>query len=338
MIDARKQRYLKSGLYVLIGILIIIGFIIGLQIVTGYIQVHTTPTGWKIIRPPNEVYTLLIDNDTVWTGGKDGVALIDRISGNQLQLPPNAPPFSYVRAIIKDNHGTIWIGHDGGLVQYLNGSWRIVAPQPDIPFTKTLSILERHDSSIVIGTALDVFEYNGVVWKSLINPGGPSIASADALFEDTNRNLWIGCDDPTHGALYRLRRSVWTIYTVNDNLPHSSVRMIRESTDGTIWVATGFANRGGIGLFKNETWTNITKQDGLAGQSTRSVYQDRDGRMWVGSEYDGIAVLEHGTWKVLTEKNGLAGNEVKIMNQDIENNYWLGTTKGLTRITNGTVI
>lgn len=94
------------------GILIVAGIIVGLQFMLGYLQVKSTPSGWQIIRPPDEVYTLLIVNDTVWTGGKDGVILIDRTTGKTLPLPGSPPSVSYVRSIIKDRQGTIWIAQD----------------------------------------------------------------------------------------------------------------------------------------------------------------------------------------------------------------------------------
>ncbi len=56
--------------YLITGILIIAGIMIILQNLLGFVQIHTTPPGWQIIRPPNEVSTLIIENDTVWTGGR----------------------------------------------------------------------------------------------------------------------------------------------------------------------------------------------------------------------------------------------------------------------------
>ena len=95
------------------GILIIVGILVCLQLFLGYLQVKNAPAGWQIIRPPGEVYTIHIENDTVWTGGKDGVILIDRITGRNVPLPGSPPPVSYVRSIIRDQWGTIWVAHDG---------------------------------------------------------------------------------------------------------------------------------------------------------------------------------------------------------------------------------
>lgn len=332
MPEKNSRKYICAAGQLIAGILIIAVIILVLQNILGFVQVRSAPPGWQIIRPPQEVSTLIIGNDTVWTGGKDGVMLIDRETGERNRTPGNAPSFGYVRQILKDTRGWIWIGHDGGLARFRDGSWEVIAPSAGAPFSKVLSLAERHDGSIVIGTELDVISYKDGIWTSLLGQNAPTIASADVLFEDIDGDLWAGCGQPTHGGLYRLNGSSWTSYTVNNGLPHLSVRGIFQARDGTLWVATGFSRHGGAALYTDETWTNLTVENGLAGESTRSVYEDDAGRMWIGSEYDGITVGSPGSWRILTEKDGLAGYEVKVMSQDPDGTYWLGTNSGLNRV------
>jgi ligand-binding sensor domain-containing protein len=330
------QTYTRSALQLACGILIIALVIVVLQTMTGVMQVQGTPPGWTIIRPPGEVSTLVIVNDTVWTGGKDGVILVDRLSGAGRKPPGNAPAFGYVRQILQDRQGWIWVGHDGGLACYRQGSWDVVAPAPGVPFIKVLSLAERRDGAIIIGTDGEVYSFNGREWQSLLNSPG-SLASADVLYEDNNGDLWAGCGSPAHGALYRLSGTTWTPFTVSNGLPHPAVRAITADKNGSVWVATGYSRMGGAARFDGKNWIGLTRADGLAGESTRSVYQDMSGRMWIGSEYDGIAVGTPGSWKILTEKDGLAGYEVKVMAQDPDGTFWLGTNHGLSRIEPGSL-
>ncbi|MEI6292679.1 MAG: two-component regulator propeller domain-containing protein, partial [Methanomicrobiales archaeon] len=240
----------------LVGILIIIAIIVMLQITLGYLQVKNTPPGWQIIRPPAEVSTLLIDNDTLWTGGKDGLILISRQNRALIPLPAGAPPMGYVRQIFRDHAGSIWIGHDGGLVTYANSSWQIVAPAPGIPFTRALSLAERNDGSMVVGTETDVFVNYGGGWRSLRAGTMPEITSADVLLATRSGDLWVGCGAPTRGELYRLNGTSWQRYTTSDGLPHQAVRALTEVSDGSIWVATGYSRNGGAGHYSNGVWTN----------------------------------------------------------------------------------
>ncbi len=332
-----RNLFVNIG-HLVAGILIIVVIVIILQATLGYMQVKSTPSGWEIIRPPSEVSTLLLDNDTLWTGGKDGIILISRTNRSRLPLPAGLPPTSYVRQIFRDHTGTIWIGHDGGLVKYTNASWQIIALGHGAPFTKVLSLTERSGGTMVAGTDIDVYMVDGSGWRSLRAEGMPEIASADVLLTTRSGDLWVGCGAPMRGGLYRLNGTLWQQYSVNDDLPHPAVRALTETGDGAIWVATGYSRNGGAALYSNGIWTNLTRADGLAGESTRSVFLDPPGRIWIGSEYDGIAVRENSTWKILTEKDGLAGYEVKTMVQDDEGVYWLGTNGGLSRISSDITI
>ena len=79
----RCRERLGAAGQLLAGILVIVIIILILQNLLGYVQVQSAPPGWQIIRPPHEVSTLIIVNDTVWTGGKEGVILIDRQLGDE---------------------------------------------------------------------------------------------------------------------------------------------------------------------------------------------------------------------------------------------------------------
>ncbi|HSQ92922.1 MAG TPA: hypothetical protein VLL74_01340, partial [Methanoregula sp.] len=122
------------------GILVIVIAIIILQNILGFVQVRSTPPGWQIIRPPDEAATIIIENDTVWTGGKDGLIIIDRATGSQISTPGSTPPFGYVRQILRDRDGWIWAAHDRGLARFRNGSWEVISPSPEVPFAKALSL------------------------------------------------------------------------------------------------------------------------------------------------------------------------------------------------------
>ena len=120
-----KHLAINAG-YLITGILIIAGIMVILQSLLGFVEVHTTPSGWQIIRPPDEVSTLVIENDTVWTGGKNGVIIINRSTSARTSIPEPSPSFGYVRQIMRDRNGWIWVGHDSGLARFRNGSWQVV--------------------------------------------------------------------------------------------------------------------------------------------------------------------------------------------------------------------
>ena len=126
----RFRNYLGAAGQLIAGILVVVLIIIIFQNLLGAVQVQSTPPGWQILRPPQEVSTLIIENNTVWTGGKDGIILIDRLTGARIVPRVPVPSFGYVRQILRDRDGGIWVGHDGGLARFRNNSWQVIAPRP----------------------------------------------------------------------------------------------------------------------------------------------------------------------------------------------------------------
>ena len=327
-----SRTLIRNVSLVAVGVLVVAVIVFTLQAALGLIQVKSTPPGWEIIRPPGEVYTILVDNDTVWTGGKEGIIRISRIDRFRIPLPPGAPPTSYVRQIFRDSRGTIWIAHDGGLLTFSGETWTVISPAPGVPFHRVMSIVELPDGSMVAGSDTDAFILTGTGWESLTSRGMPQIALAEVLLVTRDGDLWVGCGEPLRGALLRFDGATWFRYTADDGLPHPAVRALMEDSTGAVWAATGYSRNGGAARYHDGAWTSFTVSDGLAGESTRSVYEDKNGRIWIGSEYDGIAAGNNRTWTILSMKDGLAGNEVKTMIQDADGAYWLGTEKGLSWI------
>jgi ligand-binding sensor domain-containing protein len=314
------------------GILIIVAAILVAGFLLSHAQMLSTPAGFSIIRPPDEVSTILVDGDMVWTGGKGGVILFDRINRSVQPLPPGAPEFGYVREIAKDPEGSVWIAHDGGLARFSNNTWTSFGEHTGAPFSKSLSVISQADGSIWVGTEGKIVQYTNGTWIEIVPPPSITLASADVLFFDMSGDLWIGCGSPTYGGLFRYDGRNWTVYGLDNGLPHPVVRDVTESADGAIWVATGFSGQGGVARYSGGKWTAFTTADGLAGPSTRSVHEDRTGRMWIGSEYDGVLLRNKTADRTLKRKDGLAGNEVKVVREDREGTFWIGTDGGLSVI------
>jgi ligand-binding sensor domain-containing protein len=326
------KRNVPVALQVGAGILIIVAAILVAGFLLSHAQMLSAPAGFTIIRPPDEVSTILIDGDMVWTGGKGGVIMFDRTNRSTQPPPPGAPQFGYVRGIAKDPDGSIWIAHDGGLARLSRNAWTDFGEHNGAPFSKALSVISQADGSIWVGTEGNIVQYTKGTWIEIVPPPFITLGSADVLFFDSSGDLWIGCGSSTHGGLFRYDGRNWTVYGTDNGLPHPVVRDVTESADGAIWVATGFANHGGAARFYDGNWTAFTTADGLAGPSSRSVYEDKSGRIWIGSEYDGVLLRNKTTDRILARKDGLAGNEVKVVREDLEGTFWIGTEGGLSVI------
>lgn len=302
----------------------------GLQLLSKYRMSHL-PAGWKIMRPPTDISALLVQNDIVWCGGKEGLALFNRRTGTLIPLPKNSPRFGFVRALLYDQRGNVWVGHDFGLARYAQNGWTIISPSSMLTLEPVLSLCETRNGDIWVGGQGLVMCYGKAGWREISLPKTPRLASIDVIFEDRAGAIWLGCSGLT-GGLLRYAEKRWQAFGIADGLPHPAVDMLMQDNAGTIWVATGLANRGGLATFAQGRWRAAPLPSYFAGVKIRSIFQDRKKRYWIGSEYDGIAVRNEQRWRRLTQHDGLAGNEIKVVVEDCDGQFWLGSNTGLTCI------
>lgn len=289
----------------------------------------TLPEGWMLIRPPHEVSALAMQGDTIWAGGRDGLCAIDRHTGKLLPLPDGAPRMNYVKDLMVDAAGTLWVAHSRGLTCLAGGTWR--GSGEGAPEGPCLSVYETRGGAILVGTDSGLLRRDAGGWTR--PPGDPfADTTVEVIFQDRDGVMWFGSSHPTAGALTRFDGERWEVFGVDDGLPHGSINDIIQDSEGTIWVGTGFARRGGAAWLAPDGWHALTLEDGLAGEKVRSIFEDARGRLWFASEYDGVAIRDGASWQIITPLEGLAGWEVKESVTDSDGVLWLGTENGVSRI------
>ena len=292
------------------------------------------PHGRQIIRPPNEVSALAVEGGSIWAGGREGLFRIERASAQRIPLPRNPPPMRYVRDLLVDSSGKLWIAHNQGVTILDGGLWTqpVELEQPSLK-GPALALFEDSQRRIWIGLKKGLVTIQEQNFRVHEEVGEFEVNGVDVILEDRSGILWFGSSDPFHGGLLRFDGDSWRILTTADGLAHNSVNDILQDRAGNLWFGTGFSRKGGASKLNDSGWSTLGKADGLPGDKIRSLFEDRKGRLWIGSEYDGIAIRIDEGWRVLTPADGLAGWEVKEMVQDEDGIYWLGTESGLSRIT-----
>jgi len=295
------------------------------------------PLGFRIIRPPFEISALADAGDVILAGGRDGLFTLDR-DGTLLEGAPEDLSFRYIRALIAEKDGSLWIGHLHGLTHRSESGTRHWTEADGLPDPRVNALLREEGDRLWIGT------WNGVCiledgdlrpWEGTEQLLTPMVK---VMFRDSRGGLWFGSTISPEGGLSLFHRGEWHRFTMKEGLPHNNVNAVFEDREGVVWVGTGFMDRGGAAafVFSDGSWRMervLTREDGLAGEKVRSIFQDSNGVYYYGSEYDGvIRDVGDGDSMLLTEHNGLSSNEVKVFLEDGESVLWLGTKYGLTRI------
>ncbi|NCA98193.1 MAG: hypothetical protein EOM70_02325 [Clostridia bacterium] len=312
------------------------------------VTVQSAFPGFVVIDPPEEVSALAIQGDIVWAGGVDGLFRIDRVTYDVLAQTPEEASFTYTRAILVDQLGRVWVGHDQGVSCLAGGRWQTLSHKDGLPDNRVNALAEDPSGLIWAGTwggAVQIAPsddgLSALIIRTWTHSDGLVSDMVNVILPDAWGGIWFGSYNSRGGISYLTSAGDWRYWTVANGLPHEYVTSIFQDMDMNVWVGTGLLSEGGAAIFQCEgdAWTlvrTMTQDDGLAGEKVRSIFQSQDGRMWLGSEYDGVAIFgPSGLVTTLDRTTGLSDNEVKVMVQDKDGQIWLGTRYGITVITDG---
>ncbi len=290
--------------------------------------------GWSIIRPPNDVEALVIQDGWLWAGGKDGVVAIDRRSGAVVKTLACDPPLTYVQALLLDPNKTLWIGSATGLNRYDGKNCQ--AASEGLPDSRVNALYQDRAGRLWVGTWGGAAVREANTWR-VMTAARDGLASdmVNVIFEDRDGALWFGSYVAPAGGVSVCKAGSCRVFSTANGLPHNNVTALIQAQDGTVWAGTGLLDRGGAAQFELAAsgWRIrrvLTRTDGLAGEKVRSIFQERSGILWFGSEYDGLARLSGQDWQVF--KEGLSDPEIKAILQDADGDLWLGTRDGITHI------
>jgi ligand-binding sensor domain-containing protein len=320
----------KSVLQFLIGISLVV--VIGL--IALFLWPRTEPpSGWKVIRPPQDVMALAEYQGKLWVGGRDGLVVVDLDTGDEIHEVELGENFDYVTSLVVNPSGEVlWIGHLNGLTHLEGDSWQTFTKADGMPENQVLALAYGKENDLWVGTAGGLSRLKDGAFQGVPDGNPLEGIAISVLYIDTEGHLWIGNGYTTEGGLAMYNGQGWEEFSVEDGLAHPMVNAIEEDSEGTVWIGTGFASLGGASIYENGRFKTLTVEDGLAGPKVRSIYLDQDGVLWIGSEYDGVAHQVGEGWAIYTPEDGLSGWEIKAMLQDSLGNFWLGTENGLTRI------
>lgn len=291
--------------------------------------------GWHVVQPPHDVNALAQYRGQVWAGGRDGLTVLDIPDGAAVPLPDGAPEMSYVKALLVDRAGHLWIGHRTGLARFDGAGWQQIAASASAAPGPVTALAETQDGRVLAGGEAGLAEVAGTEFQPIEIPQARASAVL-ALFEDSGARLWVGLTSASLGGLMVQTNGGWQALGREDGLAHLRVNHIAEDSTGALWLATGFGDHGGACWLGEPgalgPWRCIGAAEGLASDMVRLVFEDRHGQLWFGTEFDGAAVVFDGQSQRLAPADGLSGYELKAMLEDREGNLWLGSDKGLTRI------
>jgi len=162
-----------------------------------------TPTDFQTILDPNCIFCNTINafeettDGTIWIGTGGGLKQIE--NGNEtLYTVSDGLPDNDVTSVYQDSWGNIWTGTFFGKdVTYFDGTdFQAVPLYNGISINAIFSINQETSGQIWIGSAVGgLMYYDGSIVRTVDNAVDPGNIAVLAMFEDSQKNLWIGTDD-----------------------------------------------------------------------------------------------------------------------------------------------
>ena len=202
-------------------------------------------------------------------------------------------------------------------------------------------ILETSDSTFLVGTndGLQIFDrrnqkfYQFKSYFKFNNTSLPRTISVNALFEDSDRNIWIGTwlqglfkYDYHEKRIFHYLPDNKNPFSINCN----KITYITEDSKGIIWIAT---HSGGLNKFDKSTakFFHFTTREGLPNDVVFGIQEDNNGNLWI-STLDGLAKFNpsNETFRVYDKSEGIIHNQFnwRASYKDGSGKLYFGGLKG----------
>lgn len=114
----------------------------------------------------------------------------------------------------------------------------------------------------------------------------------------------------------------FSIYSVNEGLPHAQITDVMEASDGFIWIATSGA---GVTRFDGNEFTTYDINNGLRDDHVNGVYEDSKKRIWVSTYYGGLRYLDGNRFVNPFEGHEIDDFYVTVIKESPDGKIWFGT-------------
>ena len=235
-----------------------------------------------------------------------------------------------VTTLFADRSGTVWVGgYAAGVTRIRHDSLTVLASRGRGAPQRVDQLLQRGDGTLWLAADNGLFRLDGDQAVPVTQRDGRPIAQAEALFEDQERNLWVGS---RQGGLFRLRETSVRAITTADGLPHDLVSAVDGDGEGGEWLATqgGVAHRTPAGI------TRFTVASGaLRSDFARDILRDSRGDVWVATNGGLTRLAQDGVATTFTVRDGLADTRARTLAEGRDGTIWIGTLNGLTAYRDG---
>ncbi len=279
---------------------------------------------------PTDMYVncMLYDSDTGdrWFGVEGfGLVKYDGEDWARWDAEETGLPNNWIWDIAFDAYDNLWIAHSSGLSKFDGETFT--------NYTTEDGLLENYCYHVEVDAAGVVWigGYSGLSSFSTTQNTFHTYTTENSSLPDSSINgITIDGYDKkwfaTSKGLVSLLNSDWTVYTMWDDLPMSSIDALDVDQNNILWLAIS-----GFGLIRYDTVSSqtISTGDGLLSNNIDGIQVGDDGTVWTSSGM-GICGYNDGDWTYYRSVDGPVSNYVSKVVITPDDNVWFGTDSGIT--------
>jgi signal transduction histidine kinase/ligand-binding sensor domain-containing protein len=291
---------------------------------------------------------MLRDRDgALWIGTLDRGLI--RVHRDRVDLFSRADGLSsnYVRGLLEDREGNIWVATDNGLDRFRHTAVTTISANHGLSEGTPWSVLPASDGSVWVGTVsglnrlrdgrITVYRRDGRPLpqdlagpaRRVVNDAGLPHDLIHSLFEDHRQRIWVS----THRGVVVFEHGRFRPIA---GLP-SGVQAFAGDAADNIWVSEDATLTHVVDqrVVERIPWTRLGSRV-LAGAL---LYDPVGGGLWLGfRDGSGVAYVKEGRVVVsYNAANGLGRGIVGALHLDRDGTLWASTEGGLSRIKSGRV-
>lgn len=233
------------------------------------------------------------------------------------------PISPFVRRILQDRRGDLWMGTNGdGVLRYDGESLERFSVDQGFGGVAVRGIVEEDDGDLWFGTERGLTRFDGTTFTHYTEADGLVGHDVWSLALDDRGVLWIG----TLAGVSRYDGSRFTPFDLPEVEPDRGrgvtssrlVHRILQDSQGRMWFATS----GGVFVQDAATLRQLTVDDGLCGNSVNDILEDAGGDFWFATPDHGVCRFDGETFTRVTGTDGVQGTEVWSLAIDSAGNVW----------------
>ena len=234
----------------------------------------------------------------------------------------------WVRNILEDEHGRLWIGTAGsGVVRIDHGISTRFTTANGLPSNRITCLVSGRKGDVWACTLEGLVQFGqDKIHVYQTHEGLPVNGLLSACLAP-NGTLWMGANAP---QIMSWNGSTFRSIALPSLPANVSIRSLVCSTDGSLWVGSS----DGLLQVKDSHQQQWTTKDGLVDNRIYALHQSADGTLWIGT-HAGFSRLHNGHFENFRSEDGLSQTNVYSLFEDHEGDIWVGTKRGLDQFLDG---